>query len=494
MNKLRHHPHLYEINTWAWLDELSLRLSRHVDLSNVPDPEWDRLAKLGFDIIWLMGVWERSPESQREFCGDATAFAGFQQALPGATFDDVVGSPYSIRNYQPDERMGGWAALDATREKLHARGMRLLLDFVPNHVALDHPWTVEHPEFFIQGSAEDLARDPAAFYRVLSKDGEHIIARAKDPYFPPWRDVAQLNHFHPALRPALLQLLTGIAKHCDGFRCDMAMLVLNDIFAKTWGGLLAGARPPEREFWPDVRATLPDAILMAEAYWGTEGRLLELGFDFVYDKTLYDALRAGDRSKVRGCIGADLGYQSHLARFLENHDEARSAAVFGAGQLRAAASLVATLPGLRFYHRGQFEGRRIQLPIALSHAAGEPVDPALEAFYMALLDISNAEAFHSGAWRQLDAEDTGDGTARNLLVYDWQTEKSWKLAVVNFADAESQGHIRLGDRIVAGPNYTFTDQLNGAVYSRAGNDLRDGGLYVRREAFEAHIFDITLAK
>ena len=253
MNKLRRHPHLYEINTWAWLDELSLRLSRHVDLSNVPDPEWDRLAKLGFDIIWLMGVWERSPESQREFCGDATAFAGFQQALPGATFDDVVGSPYSIRNYQPDERMGGWAALDATREKLHARGMRLLLDFVPNHVALDHPWTVEHPEFFIQGSAEDLARDPAAFYRVLSKDAEHIIARAKDPYFPPWRDVAQLNHFHPALRPALLQLLTGIAKHCDGFRCDMAMLVLNDIFAKTWGGLLAGraisrlrgaARPP----------------------------------------------------------------------------------------------------------------------------------------------------------------------------------------------------------------------------------------------------------
>ncbi len=156
--------------------------------------------------------------------------------------DDVVGSPYSIRRYQPDARIGDWAALDAAGEKLHARGLRLMLDFVPNHVALDHAWILEEPEYFIQGSAEDFARDRSAYYRAETYSGTRYIARARDPYFPPWRDVAQLNHFNPAMRAALIADLVETAKHCDGFRCDMAMLVLNDIFARTWASRLAETR------------------------------------------------------------------------------------------------------------------------------------------------------------------------------------------------------------------------------------------------------------
>jgi hypothetical protein len=494
MNKLRPHPHLYEINTWAWLEELSQRAGRHVSLVDVPDSEWNRLAGLGFDLIWLMGVWERSPESRREFRGDAASFANFQKALPGATLDDVVGSPYSIRRYQPDPRIGDWAALDATRAKLHARGLRLLLDFVPNHVALDHPWVLEHPEYFIQGSADDFAGDSSSFYRAETYSGTRFIARAKDPYFPPWRDVAQLNHFHPPMRAALLDVLREVAKHCDGFRCDMAMLVLNDIFAQTWSNHLAGSAPPTREFWPDVRAELPDAILLAESYWGTERHLIDLGFDFAYDKSLYDALRADDPSKVRACISGDLAYQSHLARFLENHDEERSATDFGTEELHAVATLIATLPGLRFYYQGQLEGRRIRLPIALSHAASEPADPAIEALYRQLLQISNESVFHAGAWRRLDAEDIGDGTASNLIVYDWQTENCWKLIVVNLAHAASQARIHLGDRIAPGRRYRFNDQLNQAVYLRDAEELRGPGLYVRLDSFRAHLFDIGYAR
>jgi hypothetical protein len=493
MNKLRLHPHLYEINTWAWLDELSERAGRRITLDDVPDVEWNRLAGLGFDLIWLMGVWERSPESRREFRGDAASFASFKQALPGATMDDVVGSAYSIRRYQPDPRIGDWVSLDATRDKLHARGLRLLLDFVPNHVALDHPWVLEQPDYFIQGSADDYARDPSSYYRAETYSGTRYIARAKDPYFPPWRDVAQLNHFEPAVRFALLAALVESAKHCDGFRCDMAMLVLNDIFAKTWSRQLAGAAPPATEFWQDARAALAEKILLAEAYWGTEGRLLNLGFDFTYDKGLYDALRAGNASAVRANISSDFSYQCHLARFLENHDEARSAAVFNAGQLNAVATLIATLPGLRFYLHGQLEGRRIHLPVALSHAAAEPPDPAIEALYRALLQISNEQVFHAGAWRRLDADDLGDSTASNLIAYDWQTENSWKMIVVNLADAASQAHIHPGDRIAAGRQYRFNDQLNQAVYLRDGNELRSTGLYVRLEAFHAHLFEIAPA-
>jgi len=494
MITLRHHPHLYEINTWAWLEDLSRRAGRRLSLADVPDSEWNRLAGLGFDLIWLMGVWERSRESRREFRGDASSFANFQKALPGATLDDVVGSPYSVRRYQPDPRIGDWAALDATRARLNARGLRLLLDFVPNHVALDHPWILEHPEYFIQGSAGDFARDPSAFYRAETYSGTRFIARAKDPYFPPWRDVAQRNHFHPPMRAALLDVLREIAKHCDGFRCDMAMLILNDKFAKTWAGHLAGSPPPAREFWPDVRAALPDAILLAESYWGTERRLIDLGFDFAYDKPLYDALRADDPSKVRACISSDFAYQSHLARFLENHDEERSAADFGIEELPAVATLIATLPGLRFYHQGELEGRRIRLPIALSHAAPEPADPVIEALYRQLLQISNEGVFHAGAWRRLDAEDIGDGTASNLVVYDWQTENCWKLIVVNLENAASQARIHLGDRIAQGRRYRFNDQRNQAVYLRDADELRGPGLYVRLEAFRAHLFEIAPAR
>ena len=494
MNKLRPHPHLYEINTWAWLEDLSQRAGRRLSLADVPDSEWNRLAGLGFDLIWLMGVWERSPESRREFRGDAASFANFKKALPGATMEDVVGSPYSIRRYQPDPRIGDWAALDATRAKLNARGLRLLLDFVPNHVALDHPWILEYPEYFIQGSTDDFARDPSAYYRAETYSGTRFIARAKDPYFPPWRDVAQLNHFHPPTRAALLDVLREIAKHCDGFRCDMAMLVLNDIFAKTWSDHLGGSAPPASEFWPDVRAALPDAILLAESYWGTERRLIDLGFDFAYDKPLYDALRADDPSKVRSCISGDFAYQSHLARFLENHDEERSAADFSSVELLAVATLIATLPGLRFYHQGQLEGRRIQLPIALSHAASEPADPAIENLYRQLLRISNEQVFHAGAWRRLDAEDIGDSTASNLIVYDWQTENCWKLIVVNLANAASQARIHPGDRIAAGRRYRFNDQLNQAVYLRDADELRGPGLYVRLDSFRAHLFEIAPAR
>jgi Alpha amylase, catalytic domain len=493
MNNLRSQPHLYEINTWAWLEELSERAGRHVTLAEVPDVEWNRLAGLGFDLIWLMGVWERSPESRREFRGDAASFATFKKAMPGATMQDVVGSAYSILRYQPDPYIGDWASLDATRDKLHARGLRLILDFVPNHVALDHPWGLEQPEYFIQGTAEDFARDPSAYYRAETYSGTRYIARAKDPYFPPWCDVAQLNYFKSAMRAALLAELGTMAKHCDGFRCDMAMLVLNDIFAKTWSSLLAGAVPPVAEFWREVRGALPDKILLAEAYWGTEGRLFELGFDFAYDKTLYDAIRGGDASAVRADISSDLDYQSHLARFLENHDEARSAAVFIGEKLTAAATLVATLPGLRFYHQGQLEGRRIQLPVALSHAASEQPDPAIEALYRQLLQISNEQVFHAGAYRRLDAGDLGDGTAANLIVYDWQTENCWKLVVVNLGNEASQARIQVGDRIAPGRRYRFNDQLNQTVYLRDGDELRGAGLYVRLEAFHAHLFEIAPA-
>ena len=188
---------------------------------------------------------------------------------------------------------------------LAARGVRLLLDYVPNHVAPDHPWVTTHPELFVNGGEADIEAEPAAWVRAAG----HILAHGRDPYFPPWPDVVQLDAFSPALRAATVQTLSDIAGQCDGIRCDMAMLMTNQVFAKTWGGR-TGQEPGE-EFWPAViaglRSQYPQTVLVAEAYWDMEWTLQQQGFDFCYDKRLYDRIVGRDVAGVRDHLRAEPG-------------------------------------------------------------------------------------------------------------------------------------------------------------------------------------------
>ncbi len=163
----RPHPHLVEINTWTWLEELSGHHGRPITLANVPDEHLDRFHDLGFDLIWLMGVWERSPLGRRIARLRAESppqRADYDKILSGWKLEQIVGSPYSIRQYRPDPHLGAWRDLDRIRQKLHARGMGLLLDFVCNHTGLDHPWIAEHPEYYVQGTEEQFRANPNAFY------------------------------------------------------------------------------------------------------------------------------------------------------------------------------------------------------------------------------------------------------------------------------------------------------------------------------------------
>ena len=198
------HPFIYELNTWVWLEELG----SGIGLGDVPTAHWDRIAALGFDAVWLMGVWERSPAGTAIALRNEALRADFERALPGFTEADVVGSPYCVRDYTVAERLGGPDGLAAARAALAERGLGLILDFVPNHVAPDHPWTEAHPEYFVEGGAEDVERDPASFVRV----GDRVLANGRDPYFPAWPDVVQLNAFSPELRGAAVETLTAIAE------------------------------------------------------------------------------------------------------------------------------------------------------------------------------------------------------------------------------------------------------------------------------------------
>ncbi len=491
--QIRTNPHIYEINTWAWLEKFSERQGRQIQLGDVPDTVWDEIAARGFDVVWLMGVWRRSAESRRINLDDPPNFPKYDAALPGWKASDVISSPYAVTGYVPDARIGNWDSLDLVRKKLHARGVALFLDFVGNHTALDHPWLREHPEYFLQGSQQEFEANASLFYPVAMGQKTNYIALGKDPYFPPWKDVAQLNYFSAPARAAQIEELKTIASHCDGIRCDMAMLQLTDIFGNTWAHLLHGAAAPKTEFWSDAHAAVPELILLAEAYWGTESRLFDLEFSFAYDKALYDDVRSADAAAARARIASMPDRQAEFVRFLENHDEERRAVAFPNERLQAVGTLMGTLPGGRFYYQGELEGRRIYMPITLRVAADEAVDPVSAAFFARILKITDDEVFHGGSWNLRQVNPEGGDPSDGLIVYEWRNEKSWKLIVVNLAGHTSQGRIPLSDRVRADQHYVFNDVLNDVAYPRSGDELFNVGLFVRKDAFQAHLFDVTVA-
>jgi hypothetical protein len=484
------HPFIYEINTWVWLGELRARLGKEIGLAEVPAAEWDRVAALGFDAVWLMGVWERSPAGVGIALENPSLLASFGRALPGFTPNDVIGSPYCVRDYTVAAGLGGPRGLASARKALERRGLWLMLDFVPNHVAPDHAWTTAHPEYFVAGSEEELERDPASFVKV----GERVLSNGRDPYFPAWPDVVQLNAFSSDLRGAVIDTLGQIAEQCDGVRCDMAMLMMNDVFERTWGGR-AGTRPAD-DYWPvvieAVRSRRADFVFMAEAYWDLEYALQQQGFDYCYDKRLYDRLVDEGPESVRRHLTAATDYQGRLVRFVENHDEPRAAATFPPAKGRAAAVATLAQTGARLVHEGQLDGRRVQLPVFLGRRPGEEPDAELRAFYERLLDGLRDGVFRTGEW-QLGERSGWEGNAawENLVVWGWRDAGvPRKLVVVNLGDAPAAAHVSLPWDELRGTSWRLADALSDGVYERSGDDLRDG-LYVALDPWASNLFDLT---
>ena len=471
-------PTIYEINTAVWL------AGRRLD--EVPGADWDALAALPVDAVWLMGVWERSPAGLEIALADPGLAASFRAALPDLRDADVIGSPYCVRDYAVDERFGGPDGLAHARAQLAARGLGLILDYVPNHVAPDHRWTTERPGCLLAGSEAELAADPAGFVRA----GAGIFARGRDPYFPPWPDVVQLDAFSAELRDAAAETLIDVGAQCDGVRCDMAMLMTNEVFARTWGERAGPV--PAQEYWPPLIARAkqahPGFAFIAEAYWDMEWTLQQQGFDFCYDKRLYDRLAHGDAEAVRGHLQAGLDYQERLFRFIENHDEPRAAATFGSGRARAAAVVASTVPGARLFHDGQLDGHRVHIPVFLARGPGEPPDEALRAFYARLLGALAASGLRDGDWRLCDVTGWPDNDSfHRLVAWGWPRE----LVVINLSDAPAQARVHLPWEGLAGRDWTLTDQLGGERYARAGDELAGEGLYVALDGWAASFFAFT---
>jgi hypothetical protein len=484
------YPFLFQINTRVRLTELSAILGRPVTLNDIPDAELDQLAADGFDLVWFLGVWQTGKASRRVSASIPELLAEYQRVLPDLEEADITGSCFAVHDYHVHTDFGGDEALARLRERMREHGLRLILDFVPNHMALDHPWVGEHPEFFVHGTEEQLAAQPQNYIRLETGGESHILAYGRDPYFAGWSDTLQLNYGNPDLQDALFGELERIAGQCDGVRCDMAMLVLPEVFERTWGI----SSPP---FWPRATAEIhtgnPGFIFLAEVYWDLEWTLQQQGFDYTYDKRLYDRLVHGLARPVREHLLAGLDFQDRLARFLENHDEPRAAAAFAPQVHQAAAVITFLTPGLRFLHQGQREGKRVRIPVHLRRGPVEALDSTISSFYNCLVDVLKDPAYRDGHWQLLDAAPAWEGNESNdaFVTFSWSgPETQRRLVVVNYSDHSSQCYVHLPWDDLAGHTWQFRDPLGAADYERNGDELSTRGLYLDLPSWGYHAFDV----
>ena len=483
------YPSLYQLNTRVLLTDLSRSLGRTATLDDIPDAEIDRLAEMGFDWVWLLSVWQTGPVAQQISRTNREWRHEFEETLPDLREDDIAGSGFAITGYTVHEALGGDQALARLRQRLRNRGLRLMLDFVPNHTAPDHHWVNDRPDYFVAGTAADLEREPLNYTRVKDARGERVLALGRDPYFAGWPDTVQLDYSNPATQEAMVGELLRIAGQCDGVRCDMAMLILPDVFERTWG-----RRAPL--FWPDatrrVRERVPGFCFMAEVYWDLEWTMLQQGFDYAYDKRLYDRLREGHAGPVRGHLQAGLDFQDKLARFMENHDEPRAAATFSPPELEAAAIVTYLSPGLRFFHQGQIEGRRKRISPHLVRGPLEPTDAALQRFYDRLLAVLRHPTLRDGDWRLLESTPAWEGnwTSACLVTWFWTGAAGDRLVAVNYAANQSQCYVRLPLRERAERTVRFDDLMAAVSFDRERDDLDARGLYLDMPAWGYHVFEV----
>lgn len=385
-------------NAYVWLDQLSKQYGREIRrLDQVPDEELDMLAQRGFTGLWLIGLWERSRASQRikQMCGNP----------------DAVASAYSLYAYDIAHALGGEAAMHDLRERAGQRGIRMASDMVPNHMAIDSRWVVEHPNWFlslphspfptytfggVNLSTDDrvgiyledhyYSKSDAAvvFKRVDHWTGEErYVYHGNDGTSTPWNDTAQLDYLQAEVREAVIQTILHVARQFPIIRFDAAMTLAKRHYQRLWfpepgtGGDIASRAEhgltaeqfnavfPE-EFWREVvervAQEVPETLLLAEAFWMMEGYFVRtLGMHRVYNSAFMNMLRAEENVKYRTVLKNTLQFEPEILKrfvnFMSNPDEDTSVEQFGKGdKYFGICTLMATLPGLPMFGHGQVEG------------------------------------------------------------------------------------------------------------------------------------------
>jgi hypothetical protein len=357
-------------------------------------------------------------------------------------------------------------------------------------VAIDHPWVKEHPDFFVTSEAKRSGTIQP------QRSATRWFAHGDCGHGNPWVDTLQLDYRNPALRAAMMRELQSVMARCDGVRCDMAMLELNDVFACTWRDFPSSHAMPETEFWSEAieacRRMRPDCMFMAEVYWDLEERLHELGFNFTYDKRLYDRIVARSGIDVarylRSCTPAFLNHGVH---FIENHDEPRIASLLSFEEQRSAALLILGLPGMRFLHEGQMAGTRAHANVHFARRRTEPGDDAVAGFYERLLSALKQTTIGKGKATLLETRRASEesSTFEQIVVVHWSVEATtFDLVVVNCGADRAQCFVSIPGESLGTSNWRLTDLLGDEVHERSGSELARQGLYFELRPHAAQLF------
>lgn len=505
-----HHtnPSLYQVNTRALLSELGTGST----LRDISDQYIEDIKSKAFDFVWFLGVWQTGVEGPRISRTHPDLQDEYRRALPDLTTEDICGSPFAVYDYSVHSDFGGNSALLELRERYNARGIKFMLDFVPNHMAIDHSWVKESPQLLVRGAPSLCDSNYPNWFKGTNNLGiEEAFAHGRDPYFAGWTDTVQLNYREPELHDAMLSELLRVAELCDGVRCDMAMLLLPHIFSSTWKGFI---RPGEPDcFWTKaiqtVKAKHPGFTFMAEVYWGLEHEMLSRGFDFAYDKTLYDRLlhpeSAGTHSSyaqsnqahsLRLHLLAPDDYQSRMARFLENHDEPRVASKLPLDAHKAASVITYFAPGLRFFHMGQFEGKKVKIPVHLARGPSETTNSELSKWYSKLLSVTNETIRNEISWQTIETNPAWEGNQSHegFVTFSFSTESRHFLCAVNYTPNRGECYIPLKNLNTQAPAVQFTDLLGTERFQRTRDSLCDPGLYLDVGPWNAQLFELEEIK
>lgn len=487
MNK---NPRLLEINTRVWLK----RFGKNKNLSSIPDTQIDYWNQIGYDLIWLMGIWKTNPEIVKKYCYEPELITLYNAVLKDWKDEDIIGSPYSIDKYDVNPTLGNLEDLIQLKKRLNKKGIKLILDFVCNHFSAESSLIWTNKEIFLPADEFIFKNDPYTFYKSPANENEYL-AHGRDPLFPPWKDTAQINFYSKDARKFLIDILLNLTDICDGVRCDMAMLPLNNVFYNTWIGVIKkyGFERPEKEFWEEaitaVKKKRKDFIFIAETYWDLEWQLQKLGFDFTYDKRLTDRLVGGDVQSIKDHLHAEESYQQKSVRFLENHDEDRAIVKFGRERSIAAAVIISTIPGMAFYFDGQCEGKKVKLPLQLGREPEEKQDEKIKEFYRNLFKVTKSKIFRNGDWKFLETLPAGDNdnTFTNLFAWQWRYGSEVSIVVVNYNNSTSRCRLKF-ELNIPEDEITLSDILNDTYYKRSKKEILEKGLFVELKSFNSHIF------
>lgn len=472
---------------YVWLDQMSRSYGYPITrLDQVPDTELDRLAACGFSGLWLIGLWERSPASQRikQICGNPEAIA----------------SAYSLYDYEVAADLGGWEALANLRERAGRRSIRLASDMVPNHTGIYSRWVLQHPDWFVQTdyppfptyrfTGEDLSHDGSVCIQV--EDGywnksdaavvfkhydrangrTRYIYHGNDGTSIPWNDTAQLNYLIPELREAVIQTILHVARNFPIIRFDAAMTLAKKHYQRLWFPLrgLGGGVPSRAEhgmskeefdaafpveFWREVvdrvAAEAPGTLLLAEAFWMMEGYFVRtLGMHRVYNSAFMNMLKGEENAKYRKTIKNVLEFNHEILKrfvnFMNNPDEKTAVAQFGSqGKYFGACVLLATMPGLPMFGHGQIEGFHEKYGMEYKRAYwDEQVDEGLvRGHEMWIFPLLRRRRLFSGSENFVLYDfHTGDGVDENVFAYSNRVGEERALVLYHNSHAATAGWIR----------------------------------------------------